>query len=65
MLDDLIEGDADDDSSDFVHNYLIMRRTVDHKGGGGRKRMVREMVLRRVLRLFIQNASSFVGKDDV
>lgn len=36
-LDDLIEGDADDDSSDFVRNYFIMRRTVDHKGGGGKK----------------------------
>ena len=33
-LDDLIEGDADDDSSEFVANYFIMRRTVDHKGGG-------------------------------
>ncbi len=33
-LDDLIEGDADDDSSDFVNNYFIMRRTNDHKGGG-------------------------------
>ena len=34
VLDDLIEGDADDNSSDFVANYFIMRRTVDHKGGG-------------------------------
>ncbi len=34
VLDDLIEGDADDDSSEFVRNYFIMRRTVDHKGGG-------------------------------
>ena len=33
-LDDLIEGDADDDSSEFVTNYFIMRRTVDRKGGG-------------------------------
>ncbi len=37
VVDDLIEGDADDDSSDFVRNYFIMRRTVDRKGGGGKK----------------------------
>lgn len=36
-LDDLIEGDADDDSSEFVHNYFMMRRTVDQKGGGAKK----------------------------
>jgi len=28
-LDDLIEGDADDDSAEFVSNYFIMRRTVN------------------------------------
>lgn len=37
ILDNLIEGDADDDSSDFAGNYFIMRRTIDHKGGGGKK----------------------------
>jgi hypothetical protein len=31
-LDDLIEGDADEDS-EFVQNYFIVRRTVDHTAG--------------------------------
>ena len=37
-LDDLIEGDADDDSSEFVKNYFIMRRTVDTKARGEEKK---------------------------
>jgi hypothetical protein len=34
QLDDLIEADADEDSTDFVRKYFIMRRTFDHKDGG-------------------------------
>jgi len=32
IIDDLIEGDADDDSAAFVRDYFIMRRTVDRRG---------------------------------
>jgi hypothetical protein len=31
-LDDLLEGDADEDS-EFVRNYFIVRRTIDHTAG--------------------------------
>lgn len=37
IVDDFIEGDADDNSADFVHSYFIMRKTVNHSGGGSKK----------------------------
>lgn len=37
ILDDLIEGDADKEDSEFVRNYFIMRRTVDRRTRAAKK----------------------------